>query len=373
MDQACGGDHVTARPGDVLPPLYQGWMDELLPTPLQFETRADCASCPMASEPLRPGLEVAFDAHARCCTFIPNLPNFLVGRIHSGAPDDGRESLRERVRDEALVTPLGVELSRRQYDAYDELCDADQFGRGTGFVCPHLGDDGGCVIWRNRNSVCSTWFCRHVKGKLGATFWHRQRDLLIATELELARWCVAQLELGAVATGLLLGSRPERGHTALTSGECGAEGAPLWGPVEDRKEEYFLRCAELVEALDWTEIERICAEQGRPLDVPIADLLSAQRRMHSEDLPEHIKVCRFKAMRGPDGTAVHGSSRYDTVELTNEIPFHVLMVMPVLAETYPVASFVAQLQARTGVALRDEQIRWLLHVGILRPMDAPEV
>lgn len=66
-----------------LPPLYDGWMLELLEGVIPRESRATCNNCAMCSQP---GAESGpreryFDPTIKCCTYIPVLPNFLVGRI----------------------------------------------------------------------------------------------------------------------------------------------------------------------------------------------------------------------------------------------------------------------------------------------------
>jgi hypothetical protein len=45
--------------------------------------------------------------------------------------------------------------------------------------------------------VCTTWFCKHVRGRAGYAFW---RDALLpllrAVEHALAKWCVLELDIG---------------------------------------------------------------------------------------------------------------------------------------------------------------------------------
>src|SRR5947209_14647397 len=86
-----------------LPPLYAAWMDQLLAGSIPEETEATCSDCAMCTT----GSGQAsvspffFDPRTKCCTYIPQLPNFLVGRIL--ADDDpafaaGRATVEARLR-----------------------------------------------------------------------------------------------------------------------------------------------------------------------------------------------------------------------------------------------------------------------------------
>src|SRR5438034_10877336 len=71
----------------ILPPLYAAWMDQLLAGPIPPESEATCHDCAMcnqgteASSPNGPGYY--FSPQTKCCTYLPELHNFLVGRILS--------------------------------------------------------------------------------------------------------------------------------------------------------------------------------------------------------------------------------------------------------------------------------------------------
>ncbi|HYL82493.1 MAG TPA: hypothetical protein VEU07_16870, partial [Candidatus Acidoferrum sp.] len=65
-----------------LPPLYGRWMDDLLPGPIPRETAATCDDCAMWPGPGdQPRSDFFFLPETKCCTYIPTLPNYLVGRI----------------------------------------------------------------------------------------------------------------------------------------------------------------------------------------------------------------------------------------------------------------------------------------------------
>ena len=104
--------------------------------------------------------ETFFTPQTKCCTYVPEMPNFLVGGVL--ADDDpelaaGRASLRERMRDKSSMSPLGV--ARKLSYALRYRHTPDAFGHMQRLRCPHYIEDGGrCGIWRHRESTCSTWF-----------------------------------------------------------------------------------------------------------------------------------------------------------------------------------------------------------------------
>src|SRR5260370_251866 len=93
--------------------LYGAWMDQLLPGPIPEETEATCdkcVMCPSKGEPQTPS-PIRFNPRIKCCTYLPNLPNFLVGRILSSedrSETKGRATVEARLTQGAAVTPLGT-------------------------------------------------------------------------------------------------------------------------------------------------------------------------------------------------------------------------------------------------------------------------
>ncbi len=72
---------MSSNAKSVLPAPYAGWMDELLGGPIPMEIEATCDDCAMcADSSIRPGdLDFVFNSKTKCCTYIPELPDFLVG------------------------------------------------------------------------------------------------------------------------------------------------------------------------------------------------------------------------------------------------------------------------------------------------------
>jgi hypothetical protein len=101
------------KPPSTLPPLYAGWIDDLLDGPLPHESEATCENCAMWPSVGSPGAAtLAFHRETKCCTYIPALANFLVGRIvedDDPALAPGRASIEARIDARLGVTPLGID------------------------------------------------------------------------------------------------------------------------------------------------------------------------------------------------------------------------------------------------------------------------
>jgi hypothetical protein len=221
-------------PPSTLPPLYAGWIGELLDGPLPPEPEATCERCAMLPADGRRATEgLYFHPEVKCCTYVPALPNFLVGRIL--ADDDpalaaGRASVERRIDARAGVSPVGLEpppVHALLYRASGEQA----FGRSRALRCPHYLESAGgaCGIWRHRNGVCSTWFCKHGRGATGQRFWHGLDQLLALIERELARWCLVRLDLDPRTLGRLL----PRGTDRSQAGRESIDAAGIDGRAEE--------------------------------------------------------------------------------------------------------------------------------------------
>src|SRR5713101_6632134 len=170
-------------------------MDALLGESVPPESRATCDDCAMcAPEGAAEPNTLYFSPRVKCCTYQPRLPNFLVGRAledRDFAFSAGRATVERRIDGGVEVTPLGLEQSAAYGLLYQH--GSAGFGHAESMRCPHYIEEGGrCGIWRHRNSICATWFCKYERGAVGLAFWERLRDLLMAVEKDLAVWCVLE-------------------------------------------------------------------------------------------------------------------------------------------------------------------------------------
>jgi hypothetical protein len=100
----------------VLPPLYATWLAQVLAGPIPPETKATCQQCAMCppnqSSPASAAPAVFFHPQAKCCTYLPRLANFLVGRILADEAPEGQEgqaTIVQRIQGKIAVTPLGLQ------------------------------------------------------------------------------------------------------------------------------------------------------------------------------------------------------------------------------------------------------------------------
>jgi len=176
--------HLPAAIRAHVPELADGWGDE---------RHSDCAHCPMVATPPDTPRDWAFSPETRCCTAHPNVANFLLGRaLERGEP--GRSVISARMRDPAGVSARGIfwpaEYERRYRDLIE---DGGGYGNEVSMRCPYwVGGEHSCGIWRDRNSMCRSWYCKHEHGKLGGISWQRADALATALELRLADLLIAR-------------------------------------------------------------------------------------------------------------------------------------------------------------------------------------
>lgn len=268
-----------------LPHLYGPWVEAVLGEPAPEERHATCSSCAMcepAAERAATASLTLFDKRIKCCTYVPTLPNFLVGMILNdgdAAAEVGRASVERRIAKGVGVTPLGLQADP-QYSLIYKHAGEELFGRSPGLRCPHYLSSGGglCGIWQHRNAVCATWFCKHERGRTGKRFWEAVRQLLVLVERHLALW--AATELGEPIT-VLGPSLLTYYATTLPAPEI--QWSRRWAGIP---EEFYRVSARLVEPLSW---QQVCEIGGCELSLLAGHLRAAFRAMHSNEVPDYLR------------------------------------------------------------------------------------
>jgi hypothetical protein len=348
-----------------LPPLYQRWVSGLLTGPIPKENLATCSSCAMCIQPdgALPNSIYVFDPNLKCCVYMPILPNFLAGRILAdvGHPE-GVRTVRERIRAGIAVTPLGI----GRPPSYDLLFrnSASSLGRSRALKCPHYLDDSGmCAIWSHRDATCTTWFCRHNRGKIGGDFWRSIRELLEMVEGTLGRWCALEMGIDPERIAAYL-AREGHGPPGWIPNGFEVDGQADetrrredWGEWLDREEAFYLACAEKVEALAWPDIAAIAGPELRIL-------AEVARRHHdrllSDLIPGRLRVGQFQVHAHRDGgLRVFSYSHTDAIDL----PTPLLPLLPRF-DGRPTVDVLQEL-ASEGVGLQADFLRQLVDWGVL--------
>ncbi len=357
---------------DGMPVLYSPWLMTLLGQSVPKEQSIKCHACSMCAneqEPVLPQVTY-YRPDAKCCTYWPQLPNFLVGAILSDTDPDamaGRERVATLISDTDCATPLGLRPSLSFQLRHDHAPE-DFFGRTTTLRCPFFAvESGGCSIWKHRNSVCATYFCKIERGAVGLRFWRTLRDLLTAVEQELSLWCLSELKLQADATGLLIQSTQAAGPHGLQTldgGRIAETHRRLWGDWDGREREFFESCAGLVSALEWRDVLSICGPQVRVL----ADL--AARKLTGLDdrrISERLRLAKYSVL-APGRNGARQVVTYRESD-PREVSSDLLKILPYFDGRSTRATLEA-VRTETGLDLSDDLLQALCDVELL--VDAGE-
>ncbi len=330
-----------------LPPLYAGWIGALLPSPIPREREATCSSCAM----LDVDGGIAFRTDTKCCTFTPVLPNFLVGGVL------GEPSIEARIDAGLALSPLGIGVTNDYRLLYE--ASTGTFGRTRAMRCPHYVEQtGGCGVWRRRNATCATWFCKHVRGATGQRFWSVLRKLLETVEHGLALHCldrldvdVAHLPLGEPTTSKLAPGELDR---VPDLEQRRAE----WGDWFGRERELYRACAELVEALSWSEVLAIV---GPPARLHAKRVIAHHAALVSDAMPSVLALGLVQIRRRPGNTCrVTAYRAYDPLD----VPAALVEVLHRFDGRDP-RIVVDEIAADYGLELDDKLVRALADFEIL--------
>ncbi len=336
----------------MLPPRYAEWIADLLGGTLPEEQVATCDRCVMQATEIPEAYR--FRADAKCCTYVPALPNFLVGAaLRELPPGPARTSLERRLGEPAICTPHGLDVSEDERRRYHAIVTTETFGRAPDLRCPHyLAESGGqCGIWRQRNGVCATWFCKHERGATSQRFWQALEALLTLVERELSHWCACQLLYHTTPPG------PGRSDDEL----------PEWTAWIPHIDDYYRRAAALVDELTWPEVQAIAGPEFIPAAARLRaayaplqprpdrrpDLVQIRRPL----LPGLVRVSH----RDPTSTRVVTYSDSDPLEL----PTAIVDLLPRF-DGRPTGLVLDEL-AREGVVLAPELLALLLDFEVLQP------
>lgn len=224
-----------------LPQAMRDLVLELEAFDLPVETRATCTHCAVAAPEGQQSLDRPFHEDARCCTYHPNLPGFLIGRaLARGGP--GRERVLARLQDPEGLSPAGISETA----VWKRPRRNDWFGRDPSQMCPYwVGGELACGIWMDRGSVCRTWYCRYLDGERSYEAWQALNRLLRTIELRLT-WFLLQV-----------GDKP----TQMTPEAL----EPWYCWCAERVEK--MSALELAELVDGRVYSRIAAVEGRLAEV----------------------------------------------------------------------------------------------------------
>ena len=346
----------------ILPALYHPLLPELFDTLAPTESKATCGSCAMCppKDAPAPSDDVTyFRPDAKCCTFEPRLPSYLVGAILADErPDmaEGRRRIRAKIATRVAVTPQWISPPAKREVLFSAAW-RHAFGRSLVLLCPYFErGEGLCTIWRHREAVCSTFFCKYDSAADGEQFWRSVRSLVGYVERLISLHTTQTLLPGYVPTsdqGLTLEDLEDRPPRE-------AAYAALWGDWVGREEELYQRSYEMVRGLDREGFRALLA--GAEYDKRAGILAAAHRTMESPALPERL-VPRADLVARPTegGVLVTTYSRYEPLLLTEALH----EVVQAFGGGGTVAEVRARLASEAGIDVPEELLRGLHQYRVL--------
>jgi hypothetical protein len=286
---------------------YRSYLPVVFDNPAPQEEKATCNNCAMLPPPGAPPQSSIqyYRPDTKCCTYHPILPNYLVGAaLADGRPemDEGRRRLRARIAARVSVSPRWVSPPRKM-EVLLRASWVNTMGRSLMLRCPlYSPDNGGCTLWPHWDSVCATFYCKHMAAADGEAFWRSVRHYLSYVERRLAI---------AAACAVIPGhDEPDlRGYLTLEDLEdlppAEERYAALWGEWLGREEEHYLRCHEWVKNLSRSEFEAIVGDAE--LQSRQENLEQSWDRLQNPALPDRlVRHPRLSPQDTPDGILVRG-------------------------------------------------------------------
>jgi hypothetical protein len=348
-----------------LPPLASRWMADLLQATIPEESLATCDNCAMLKEHHRLSPDpVSFRPDTKCCTYLPDLANFLVGGIlrdPDPASQEGRETIEARINRGVGVTPLGLKQDRKFLALYSASRGA--FGRNLALRCPHLLADGRCGVWHHRESTCATWFCKHQRGATGFAFWTALRGLLKSIEQSLAAWCVLKIGVSPDCLSELFPTGNEPQPREITAPELDQQNfastqKTFWGNWLGRERDFYLQCAALVEELDWATVREITGPETIARSQIVIDRFT---QLSSSKIPERLVGGKWQLVQiTPAFAKVRSYSDFDPLRMSRTL----YEVLPFF-DGRPIEEVQKEMKSAKGATVGLDLLRRLVDHGIL--------
>jgi Fe-S-cluster containining protein len=250
---------------DDLPELYRAILPEFFEQEVPVEENAtcnDCAMCQKPGETAIPGVEY-YRPDVKCCSYYPKLPNYLVGGLLADtnpALDEGRRRIRDRIQSRVAVAPQALFIPKR-YSLLHKYGMPQSYGRVSSMLCPYYIKEGGlCSIWKFRDAVCSTYFCKTMAGKEGVKFWKVLRAYLNQTQETLSWYALYKLNWDVESIWDYLNNLEA---ASLQIDDLDEIAPPeesykkIWKDWVGKEEEFYRECFNIVSTLTREDFDRL--------------------------------------------------------------------------------------------------------------------
>jgi hypothetical protein len=347
----------------ILPPVYRPLFDPFFDRPKVVETRATCDKCAMCDHGTPSPVPMDyFRPDTKCCTFHPQLPNYLVGAIladPSPEMEEGKRRVREQIKLRFGATPHWLNRPRKM--SLILLGYSEGFGRAKSLLCPYFNVDdpaASCTIWRHRETVCLTYYCKYSAGKRGFDFWIAFKNYLAHVQRRLVKFAADAVDPAVV--------EPVFKKNALTLEDIedlppkDSDYTAWWKSWVGREEEFYVRCYEWVKSIpqrqfalniDETEAGKAC----------LTDLVAKYEKLQNRILPSRlVRNARMSEQHVGDKVVVTTYHRYDSFALDKDL----YDVVGMFRANESLEENLARLAA-DGIELAPELIEFLYVAGVL--------
>lgn len=244
------------------------YQDLLSSTILKFnpvEIKATCHQCN----------EKKYKPSLKCCTYHPFLPNYIVGKILF---DDsmGAGIVRKKIQKRQFCLPIGVVPSVRYQVEFHKNKDKN-FGRNADWLCPFYSkDDQNCHIWKDRGSVCTSFYCQSSYGKKGIQFWKTLENYLSFSEMICMEEALINADFSPRQVSDLLGYINRSSGTKselLRNSIDQKKWKQLWNGYDQDIEAFYIKCFRTVEKMPRSEFRLMGGDQLKSFENAVIDAI----------------------------------------------------------------------------------------------------
>jgi len=254
------------------PHVYSNLLPTFFDSAIPRESLATCQDCAMCSKGNQTNsLDIGyFSPTTKCCTYYPTLPNYLVGAILCDSDKDslqGQSRILEKIRKKIGITPHSISPPRKHALLYSN--GNRGFGRSESLVCSfYVPEDGICSIWKNRESVCSTYFCKSISGVDGKDFWNATKSYLSHVQNCLAWYVLKELNFDLNELMIIFERYENSSLDAndLDDRPCSDEEySKIWQRWAMKEEDFYRLAFQIVTNLSSSKLEKITGIVGQVL------------------------------------------------------------------------------------------------------------
>lgn len=274
----------------IWPELYHSFFPKELLEAEIVENKATCRTC--AKSPPQYKKKDHYEAHLKCCTFQPYIPNYAVGALLQDPKKRYRkvqDSLKSKIQRREFLLPIGM-VAPIPYQIEFVKKKEKIFGRDENFLCSFYDDElNQCGAWEFRGAVCTTFYCFSSYGKKGQKFWSEVSDFQTYVEMALMEDALVHMGYSPRQLSDLLRyikwdvsekiSPAQKKSWSLRSPLF----KRLWGDHHDDIESFYRKCYTHVLNFNRKNYEEAMGEGGLQLEKNLIDLAQALQQTAVKD------------------------------------------------------------------------------------------